>query len=88
VALERKYTEPFSIIVMALIGMPLAISFGRKSTVIALSAAVVVSLAFWLVSGGFHQLGEHSLLPPAAAAWAPIVIFAGGGLYFISRVRT
>jgi LPS export ABC transporter permease LptF/LPS export ABC transporter permease LptG len=88
VALQRKYAAPFSVIVMALIGMPLAISFGRKSTVVALCSAVVVSLAFWLVSGGFQQLGEHSLLPPGPAVWTPIVIFACGGLYFISRVRT
>jgi len=88
VALQHKYAAPFSVIVMALIGMPLAISFGRKSTVVALCSAVVVSLAFWLVSGGFQQLGEHSLLPPGPAVWTPIVIFACGGLYFISRVRT
>jgi LPS export ABC transporter permease LptF/LPS export ABC transporter permease LptG len=88
VALQRKYAAPFSIIVMALIGMPLAISLGRKSTVVALSSAVVVSLAFWLLSQGFQQMGEHALLPPAVAAWAPIVIFAGGGLYVVSRVRT
>jgi len=88
VALQRKYAAPFSVLVMALVGMPLAISFGRKTTVLALCAAVVVSLLFWLVSGGFQQLGEHALLPPAVAAWTPVVIFAGGALYFISRVRT
>ncbi len=88
VALQRKYAAPFGVVVMALIGMPLAISFGRKSTVVALCSAVAVSLAFWLVSGGFQQLGEHALLPPAPAVWTPIVIFACGGLYFISRVRT
>lgn len=88
VALQRKYAAPFGVIVMALIGMPLAISFGRKSTVVALCSAVAVSLSFWLVSGGFQQLGEHSLLPAVAAVWTPIVIFACGGLYFISRVRT
>jgi LPS export ABC transporter permease LptF/LPS export ABC transporter permease LptG len=88
VALQRKYAAPFGVIVMALIGMPLAISFGRKSTVVALCSSVAVSLAFWLVSGGFQQLGEHALLPPAPAVWTPIVIFACGGLYFISRVRT
>ena len=88
VALQRKYAEPFSVIVMALIGMPLAVSLGRKSTVVALCSAVVVSLAFWLVTQGFQQMGDHALLPPAVAAWAPIVIFAGGGLYVISRVRT
>jgi lipopolysaccharide export LptBFGC system permease protein LptF len=88
VALQRKYASPFTVLVMALIGMPLAIEFGRKSTVIALCSAVVVSLLFWLISSGFQQLGEHSLLPPPAAAWTPIVMFACGGLYFISRVRT
>jgi LPS export ABC transporter permease LptG/LPS export ABC transporter permease LptF len=88
VALQRKYAGPFSVIVMALIGMPLAISLGRKSTVVALCSAVAVSLGFWLVTQGFLQMGEHAVLPPAVAAWAPIVIFAGGGLYVISRVRT
>ncbi len=88
VALQRKYATPFSVIVMALIGMPLAISFGRRSTVVALSSAVVVSLAFWLLAGGFQLLGEHALLPPGPAIWTPIVLFACGGLYFISRVRT
>ena len=88
VALQHKYASPFTVLVMALIGMPLAIEFARKSTVIALCSAVVVSLAFWLISSGFQQLGEHSLLPPPAAVWTPIVMFACGGLYFISRVRT
>jgi LPS export ABC transporter permease LptF/LPS export ABC transporter permease LptG len=88
VALQHKYAEPFNVIVMALLGMPLAISFGRKSAVVALCSAVGASLAFWLISGGFQQLGLHGLLPAAVAAWAPIAIFAGGGLYFVSRVRT
>lgn len=88
VALQHKYASPFTVLVMALIGMPLAIEFGRKSTVIALCSAVVVSLAFWLISSGFQQLGEHALLPAQPAAWTPIVMFACGGLYFISRVRT
>ena len=88
VALQHKYASPFTVLVMALIGMPLAIEFGRKSTVIALCSAVAVSLAFWLISSGLQQLGEHSLLPAQVAAWTPIVMFACGGLYFISRVRT
>lgn len=88
VGLQRKYASPFSVIIMALIGMPLAVSLGRKSTVVALCSAVVVSLFFWLLSSGFHQLGEHALLPPEVAAWAPIAIVSGSAFYFISRVRT
>jgi lipopolysaccharide export LptBFGC system permease protein LptF len=88
VALQRKYAGPFSIIIMAIIGMPLAVSFGRKGTIIALCAAVVVSVAYWAVGGGFQQMGSHGLLRPSVAGWSPLVIFAAAGTYFLSRVRT
>lgn len=88
VALQRKYAGPFGIIIMALIGMPLAVSFGRKGTVIALCAAVVVGIAYWAVGGGFQQLGNHGLLRPTVAGWSPLLIFAAAGTYFLSRVRT
>ena len=88
VALQRKYAGPFSIIIMAIIGMPLAVSFGRKGTVIALCVAVVVGIAYWAVGGGFQQLGNHGLLRPTVAGWSPLLIFAAAGTYFLSRVRT
>lgn len=88
VALQRKYAGPFSIIIMAFIGMPLAVSFGRKGTVIALCAAVVVGIAYWAVGGGFQQLGNYGLLRPTVAGWSPLLIFAAAGTYFLSRVRT
>ena len=88
VALQRKYAGPFGIIIMALIGMPLAVSFGRKGTVIALCAAVVVGVLYWAVGGGFQQLGNHGLLRPSVAGWSPLVIFTAAGTYFLSRVRT
>jgi len=88
VALQRKYAGPFGILIMALVGMPLAVSFGRKGTVIALCAAVVVGIAYWAVGGGFQQLGNHGLLRPSVAGWSPLVIFTAAGTYFLSRVRT
>ena len=88
VALERKYSAPFGVVIMAFIGMPLAMSFGRKGTIIALCAAVVVSIAYWGVGGGFQQLGNHGLLRPAVAGWSPLLIFAAAGTYFLSKVRT
>jgi lipopolysaccharide export LptBFGC system permease protein LptF len=87
-ALQRKYTTPFGALVMALIGMPLALSFGRKGAVIALCVAVGVSVAYLGVGGGFQQLGNYGLLPPAVAAWSPPIIFAAAGTYFLSRLRT
>ena len=88
IALQRKYAAPFGVLIMAFIGMPLAVSFGRKGTIIALCAAVVVSIAYWAVGGGFQQLGNHGLLRPSVAAWSPLLIFAAAGTYFLSKVRT
>ena len=88
VALQRKYAGPFNILIMAFIGMPLAVSFGKKGTVIALCVAVVVGIAYWAVGGGFQQLGNHGLLRPTVAGWSPLLIFAAAGTYFLSRVRT
>ncbi|HKZ77651.1 MAG TPA: LptF/LptG family permease [Pyrinomonadaceae bacterium] len=88
VALQRKYAAPFGVLVMAFIGMPLALAFGRRGAMMALALAVGVSIAYWGIGGGFQQLGNHGLLPPLAAAWAPPIIFAAAGIYFLSRIRT
>ena len=87
-ALQRKYVNPFSVVVMAFIGMPLALAFGRRGALVAMCVAVGVSIAYWGVGGGFQQLGDHGLLPPEVAAWSPPVLFAAVGTYFLSRVRT
>jgi LPS export ABC transporter permease LptG len=88
VALQRKYAEPFSPLVMALMGIPLAFSFGRRSAIAALCSAIGIGLAFWGVTGGFQQVGSYGLLPPAVAAWSPLVIFSAIGAYLLSRART
>ena len=88
VALQRKYAAPFGVVVMAFIGIPLALSFGRKGTIIALCAAVGLSIAYWGVGGGLQRLGNLGLLPPAVAGWSPPIIFAAAGTYLLSRIRT
>jgi LPS export ABC transporter permease LptG/LPS export ABC transporter permease LptF len=88
VALQRKYAEPCGVVVMALIGIPLALAFGRRSAVTALSSAVAVGLAFWGMTSGSQQMGAYGFLPPAVAAWAPLVIFGATGTYLLARTRT
>src|ERR1044072_3636788 len=88
VALQKKYAEPFSVLVMALTGIPLAFVFGRRSALAALSPAILIAFAFWIMNGRFQQLGDYGLLPPPVAAWAPLVIFAAAGTYLLSRART
>jgi len=87
-AVQRKYVNPFSVIVMAFIGLPLALAFGRRGAIVALCVAVGVRAAYWGIGGGFQQLGNHGLLPPEVAAWSPPVSFPAAATYFPARVRT
>lgn len=88
IALQRKYAEPHATWIMALFGIPLALSFGRTGAITALSAAIGISLAYWGAVGGFQLLGEYEVLSPTLAAWFPLLIFAMLGVYFLTRART
>jgi LPS export ABC transporter permease LptF/LPS export ABC transporter permease LptG len=88
VALERKRADPFSPLVMALVGAPLALAFGRRSAVTALCAAIFIALTFLGVNSGLQQVGVSGLLPPTIAAWSPTFIFAAIGIYFLTRAKT
>ena len=88
VALARKRAEPYGALVMALVGIPLAFSFGRRGAFAALAAAIGISMVFLGMVSGFQQLGANGFLPPPVAAWSPVSIFGMLGLYLLSRART
>lgn len=88
VALQKKYADPLNVLVLALVSMPLALSYGRRSAIKALSLAILLGLIFWAATSGFQQLGEHELLPTVVAAWSPVAIFAMIGAYLLSRMKT
>ncbi len=88
VALQRRKSDPLMPLVMCLLGIPLALAFGRRSAVSALASAVGTGLLFWGIIGGFQQLGIYALLPAAMAAWSPPLIFFALGTYLMARART
>jgi LPS export ABC transporter permease LptF/LPS export ABC transporter permease LptG len=88
VVLERKRAEPFSPLIMILVGAPLAFVFGRRGTMLALCIAIGSGLAFLGLTGGFQQAGANGLLTPAVAAWAPSFLFLAVGGYLLTRTRT
>ena len=87
-ALARRRADPFAPLVMTLLGLPLALTFGRRTALAPLSLAVGVGLAFWASTRGCQQLSQYKLLPPTVAAWAPLFIFMAVGAYMLSRTRT
>ena len=88
VVLERKKAEPFSPLIMILVGAPLAFVFGRRGTMVALCMAIGSGLVFLGLTGGFQQAGANGLLTPTVAAWAPSLLFLAVGGYLLTRTRT
>jgi lipopolysaccharide export LptBFGC system permease protein LptF len=88
VSLYRRGADAVMPIILATIGVPFGIFFGRRSAFWALGMAIVIGLALWASASGFQQLGNHRLLPAALAAWATPLIFTALGLLLFSRART
>lgn len=88
VALERKRASLLDPLVMVLIGAPASLAFGRRSTVAALCAAVLLGLFFWGTVSVFGHIGSEGLLPARIAAWVPPFLFSVVGVYLLLKVRT
>ena len=88
VALERKRASLLDPLVMALIGAPASLMFGRRSAVVALCVAVMLGVIFWGASSVFGHFGVEGMLPAKLAAWGPSFLFSIVGLYLLLRVRT
>jgi lipopolysaccharide export system permease protein len=88
--LERynRLAYPFAGVPGALVALALALRRNRKGHVsAALVESVGVSIAFWGVQGVSWALGLSGRVPPAAAAWAPNVLFLAVGLWAVRRTQ-
>jgi len=88
VALYRRGTDLLAPLIVALIGVPFGVFFGKRSAFWALGAALLIGLLLWASASGFQQLGNYRLLPASIAAWATPLIFIALGVLLFSRART
>ena len=85
VALHRKIAFPFVTLVMTLIGVPFAVTTGRRGALYGVGVGIVLALIYWTMISVFAAFGAGGAMPPALAAWAPNLIFGG---YLLLTVRT
>lgn len=88
VALEKKWSTLFLPFVIALFTAPFAFSLNRKGKAATVGYAIGLWLVFMGVTSAFEQLGLSGALPPEAAVWGPLMIFAMLGAYLLTKVRT
>jgi len=88
VRLYQKFTNPLSVLVMILLGLPFGINRtgGRRSSAMqGVAIGLGLGIAYYLLVALFGKMGEASILPPLVGAWAPAVL---AGLFGINRLTT
>lgn len=83
-----KFSYPLMAFVVALMGIPFALTTGRKGAIAGIAASIAIAIIYWSSASLFEAMGNLSMLPPALAAWSPDILFGLGGAYLFLRVKT
>ena len=76
VALHRKVSFPFVAVVMTLIGVPFAVTTGRRGALYGIGIGIALAICYWGLFILFTAIGSAGMLTPVLAAWAPNVLFS------------
>ena len=86
VRIQEKFTLPCACLVFGLIGSSLGSKSNlRSSRSQGFGLSVILILIYYIISFLFSSLGVKGLLTPIFAAWLPVFISLGGGIYFLRR---
>jgi LPS export ABC transporter permease LptG len=88
VALHRKISFPFVAVVMTLIGVPFAVTTGRRGALYGIGIGIFLAICYWGLFILFTAIGSAGMLTPVLAAWAPNVLFLTVATYLMLTVRT
>jgi LPS export ABC transporter permease LptG len=80
VELHKRFAFPVAALVFALVGFPLAVRSHRGGRSVALTASLVILVAYYLVLSVLEGMALRERLPAAVAIWAPNVGFSAIGL--------
>ena len=82
---QFKFAIPFACIVLALVGMPLAVHFSRFGGFAGLLIGIAISFFYWNAYFLGQKLGAGGRVPPLLAAWGPNLAFSLLGVLLLWR---
>ena len=86
VRIQEKFTLPCACLVFGLIGSSLGSKSNlRSSKSQGFGLSVILILIYYVMSFVFSSFGVTGLLTPIIAAWLPVLISLGGGIYLLRK---
>jgi lipopolysaccharide export system permease protein len=83
-----KIAVPFTCIIIALFGAPLATSTQRGGSAYGIAVSLATTMIFLLMIQLTKAVGSKAVISPDLAAWVPGALFGLFGLVLLARVRT
>ena len=87
VAIHSRVVQPLLDLTLLFLGLPLVLSGTNRNVFVAIGLCGLVCTAFMMVVLGCQYLGEISLLEPALAAWAPLMVFVPVAVGLFDRIE-
>lgn len=88
VDMHGKLATPFACVIMAFVGIPFALSKGRKTSLaMGIALSVSIGIAYFILQAMLMSFGYGGILPPLVAAWAANLLFALLGIWMLLTVR-
>ena len=83
-----KLAIPFTCIIIALFGAPLAITNPRSGAAWGVAVSLATTFLFLLLMQLSRAVGGGGLLPPTLAAWFPNLLVGVGAVWLLRRAQT
>ncbi|HEY6059813.1 MAG TPA: LptF/LptG family permease, partial [Gemmatimonadales bacterium] len=83
-----KLAIPFTCIIIALFGAPLAITNPRSGAAWGVAVSLATTFLFLLLMQLSRAVGGGGLLPPTLAAWFPNMLVGVGAVWLLRRAQT
>ena len=86
----QRIAYPLVGIVLMALGIPFVVGHERiqRSRMLGIGVCVLITMVFYTVQILCVKLGQMAMLPPAAAAFLPLMIFGGIGLYMLDAIHS
>lgn len=85
---HRRWATPAALVVLLMLGLPFALRDYGRSTFRSIGIGVFLCFIYYAADAFCLYLGVGGSLPPAAAAWLPVLVFGPLGLYLLDSVPT
>jgi lipopolysaccharide export system permease protein len=83
--LMDRFSIPFAVFLMGIIGMPLGAQLRAGGRFIGIVISFIVFLLYYLLLAGFRSIGETGVVSPAIGSWVPVLFLLVGCVWLMRR---